>query len=484
MFVKWSALAIVAWSVAERGARMARRAWRRLIMLMRLTIGALVGICAWGMSAAPAAAQCNWEQVETLLPGGPPERDRFGTSVAVAGTTAIIGAPYDSEKGEVAGAAYIFELDGGEWTQVAKLTADDASEKANFGRSVAISGDTAVVGAYGDRSRAGAAYVFDRVAGMWTQVAAIRASDGRADADFGWSVSISGDVIVVGAPHADAVASSSGAAYVFERAGGVWMEEARLVAADGRSFDLLGTSVAVDGDTAIAGAPTQSHTRPAYVFEKVEGEWKQVRALHGDSLATLFGTSVSVNGGVALIAAPYEEAGAVYVFDRDGGAWNRSAKLLASDSPSGQSRFGISTALVGDLAVVGGSRTPGAAPRSGSAYLYQNVGGSWDEIGKVAAIGGMPDSEFGLSVATDGSTVLAGAPWFDPHREPGAVYVFEEVCGCYADCDGDGEVTFSDFLCFQDEFAAGDGGADCDGDFALTFFDFLCFQDTFAAGCP
>lgn len=456
-------------------------------MLLRVSIGALSGMLAAGMLAAPAAAQCHWEQVGTLLPAGPPDRDRFGTSVAISGTTAIVGAPYDSEKGLLAGAACIFELDGGAWTQVARLTADDAAARARFGQAVAISGNIAVVGADGDPALgagAGAAYVFERDGGVWTQVASLRASDGRGDSAFGRSVSVRSEVVVVGAPEADAGAQNSGAAYVFELVSGAWTETARLVASDARSYDLLGTSVAVDGETALVGAPTQSHTRPAYVFEKVGSAWTEVAMLHSDGSAPLFGTSVSLDGGVALVASPYEGAGTVYVFDRDGSAWDLVTKLDAPVITPGESRFGISTALAGDFAVVGGSRMQGATARSGAAFIYRNVGGSWEQIARLAAIDGEADSEFGLSVATDGSTVLAGAPWFDPYQEPGAVYAFEEVCGCYVDCDGDGELTFADFLCFQNEFAAGDGGADCDRDFKLTFFDFLCFQDGFVAGCP
>ncbi|MFG0283915.1 MAG: hypothetical protein ACF8R7_05790 [Phycisphaerales bacterium JB039] len=432
-----------------------------------------------------AQAQCDWEQTQWLRPD-PPVRDHLGWSIAMEGDVAIAGAPWDSEQGDIAGAAYVYERAGGAWTQVAKLTADDASDKATFGSAVALSGATVVIGAPGDRTlgtRAGAAYVFERVGGAWTQVAALRASDGGEDESFGGSVAISGDVMMVGAFQADTVGTNAGAVYVFERSGGVWSEVDKLVASGLRFYDLFGSAVALDGDAAVIGAPTQNLAGAAYVFERVGGVWTQSLRITGDTSSSRLGASVALSGATALVGAPFEGAGAAYSIDRSGTGWARGGNLVGVGLEPGD-RFGTRTALHSGLAVVSASRTDGAVTETGAAHVFRKDGGFWGQTAKIAALGGAEHSVFGMGLATDGEVILAGAPFFSGYGFPGNIYAFEPACGCEADCDGDGALALADFLCFQNAFGAGAGRADCDGDFTLTFFDFLCFQNAFAAGCP
>jgi len=223
---------------------------------------------AWGLTAT---------EVAKLLPADGAEVDQFGGSVAVSGDTAVIGASYDDDNGVESGSAYVFTRDGaGVWTEVAKLLPADGAGLDWFGRSVAVSGDTAVIGALGDDDNgviSGSAYVFTRDgAGVWTEQAKLLAADGAEGDDFGVSVAVSGDTAVIGARRDDALGSNSGSAYVFTRDGaGVWTEQAKLLAADGADGNFFGWSVALSGDTAVIGAYGDDdngyYSGSAYVFQ-------------------------------------------------------------------------------------------------------------------------------------------------------------------------------------------------------------------------
>jgi hypothetical protein len=201
--------------------------------------------------------------------------DLFGISVAISGELALVGARRDDDNGESSGSAYVFERSGSVWSQVAKLTASDGVRAGFFGTSVAISGDLAVVGAFqnDDGDNSGSAYVFDASAG-WSEVARLTASDGALNDGFGGSVAISGDLALVGAfSDDDGGQLSSGSAYVFERSEGVWSQVAKLTATDAAESDQFGVSVSISGDLALVGAHVDDDngdgSGSAYVFELV-----------------------------------------------------------------------------------------------------------------------------------------------------------------------------------------------------------------------
>src|SRR6185503_19688910 len=187
--------------------------------------------------------------------------DLFGDSVAVSGDTAVVGAIGDDDGGTSSGSAYVFVRSAGVWSQQQKLTASDALAGDEFGYSVAVSGDTAVVGARSDSDAgtfSGSAYVFVRSAGVWSQQQKLTASDAAAGDFFGFSVAVSGDTAVVGAIFDDDAGSGSGSAYVFVRSAGVWSQQQKLTASDAAASDSFGASVAVSGDTAVVGASFDS----------------------------------------------------------------------------------------------------------------------------------------------------------------------------------------------------------------------------------
>lgn len=198
----------------------------------------------------------TWSMQQNLTPGDAEASDRFGIAVALDGDTALIGASRENGGGIDRGAAYVFTRSGGAWTEEQKLTADDAANSDQLGRSVALDGDTAVVGApfEGGGEDRGAAYVFTRNGGAWTQEELLAADDG-ADGDwFGFSVALDGDVALAGAPREDGNGADRGAAYRFARSDGAWTQEAKITADDASAEDEFGWSVGIDGEVALVGA--------------------------------------------------------------------------------------------------------------------------------------------------------------------------------------------------------------------------------------
>jgi hypothetical protein len=363
----------------------------------------------------------NWGQVAKLNASDPGEDDYFGESVSVSGDTAVVGAWADDcpSTGDNCGAAYVFErnYDPGNpgtpladnWGQVQKLTASDAAGQDHFGRSVAISGDTIVVGAPQDDDgggQSGSAYVFERnydpitpstpLPDNWGEVAKIIALDDDANDYFGWSVSISGDTVVVGAPYNDDVYGGSGSAYVFARNKGGpdnWGQVKKMNANFPAANVFLGYSVSISGDTAVAGAYKDddggTESGSAYVFERnydplstpLADNWEQVQKLTAGVATSYahFGESVSISGDTVVVGAPSADngngvpAGSAYVFERNQGGgdnWGQMEKLTASDGASSD-LFGCSVSVSGGKVVVGAYSDDDWGDKSGSAYVYQ-----------------------------------------------------------------------------------------------------------------
>ncbi len=348
--------------------------------------------------------------------------DRFGHSVAVSGNTAVVGADRNDEKGPDAGAAYVFVRSGTTWIQEAKLTAADGHANDYFGVAVAVSGDTVLVGAmFNDdvKSDAGAAYVFVRSGTSWTQQAKLLAADAASSDQLGISVALSGDTALVGTvEHADH-GKRSGAAYVFVRSGTSWSQEAKLTAADGAALDQFGISVAVSENTALIGAVGDDDHGPgsgsAYVFARSGASWSQEAKLTaGDGAkGDNFGVSVAVSGNTALVGANLADArgpdsGSAYVFVRSGTSWSQQAKLTAADGANGDN-FGASVALLEDTALVGVPNDRHLGASSGSAYVFARSGTSWNQEVKLTAADAASADLFGVSVAFSENTALVGA---------------------------------------------------------------------------
>ena len=333
-------------------------------------IFSLIGALLWlGLGQLSYAISLN--EAQKLIASDGAANDSFGGSVSVSGDTAVIGAWRDDDNGDASGSVYAFVRDGaGVWREQQKLYATDGAVDDFFGWSVSVSGDTAVIGAWGDDdngSRAGSAYVFVRDGtGVWREQQKLNASDGAVNDLFGASVSVSGDTVVIGARLDDDNGFSSGSAYVFARNGaGVWIEQQKLNPSDGSSGDNFGYSVSVSGDTAVIGADRNgdngTNSGSAYVFVRDgTGIWREQQKLNASDGAEgdQFGFSASVSGDTVVIGAVSDNdsgssTGSAYAFVRDGaGVWREQQKLIASDA-NVNDVFGWSVSASGDTAVIG-----------------------------------------------------------------------------------------------------------------------------------
>lgn len=325
-----------------------------------------------------------WTQTAEVSPSDAAPGDYFGGSVALSGDVAVIGAPGDDDHGSGSGSAYVFQNLGGAWTQIAKLTAPDGVAGDYFGVSVGVSGETAVIGAYGDDDHGtytGSVYVFQRLNGTWTQTARLVASDAAIADFFGKSVSVSGDTIVVGAPRDDDRDVDSGSAYVFQQAGGVWTQMDKLIASDGSAYDYFGGSVAISGDTIVVGAENHRDVRgAAYIFERVGDTWTQSAALTAVNGApnSHFGNSVAVSGCTAIVAEDehynqWSETGSMHIYQKLNGIWVEISEAFASDGATFD-RFGCSVGVSGNTVIVGTKGDDDLGIYSGSAYVFVKPG--------------------------------------------------------------------------------------------------------------
>ena len=309
--------------------------------------------------------------------------DSFGWSVSISGDYAVVGAFKDDDNGLNSGSAYIFRRAGTSWIEEAKLLPSDVAAGDQFGLSVSISGDYAVVGAQYDDDNglnSGSAYIFKRAGTSWIEEAKLLPSDGTEYDNFGFSVSISGDYTVVGAFKDDDNGSSSGSAYLFKRSGTKWMEEAKLLPSDGAPDDWFGNKVSIFGDYAIVGAwgddDNGFYSGSAYVFKRTGTSWVQeAKLLPSDGAESdYFGFPVSISGDYAVVGAVGNDddgdgSGSAYVFKRTGTSWVQEAKLLPSDGTT-EDHFGLSTSISSDYAVVGAYADDDNGSSSGSVYLY------------------------------------------------------------------------------------------------------------------
>ena len=398
--------------------------------------------------------------------------DGFGTSVSIDGSTVVVGAPG-------AGSAYVFTQNGGGWGREAKLTGDGSG----FGTSVSVSGSTVVVGAPG----AGSAYVFTRTGASWSEQAKLTASDGGPDHEFGYSVAIDGDTVVVGAPGDD---DDRGATYIYVKAAAGWedmTQTGKLTARGIAVGDRLGFSVALDGETVVAGAPGKDEDfivdqGSAYVFLKFQPTWsdiKHVARLTADDgspdlmgLGGAFGHSVAVSGDTVVVGAPKDHVGfnlrrgSAYAFSRMESGWGdmtQTAKLTATDRWPFD-RFGTSVASSGGFHLIG---SPGNENGKGAGYVFaapgtsgtsdagpsglpdENIDQDTTVMGGIIVSGGLTDVEVTLEATTAGQTgsVAVSFTSGSPLPAGGQVAVTFprgfDLSGAGLVADGDGQASFA-----------------------------------------
>lgn len=460
--------------------------------------------------------------------------DQFGNAVAISGDFALVGAYSDDfGAGQNRGSVYVYKQIGlNNWVQFQKLVASDQQDYDRFGWSVAISGDYAVIGAYredhdasgaNNLSNAGSAYVFEKnTSGNWVQVQKIVASDRAIDDEFGWSVAINGNTLVVGARAEDhnvsggAYMYSAGSAYIFTRdGGGVWNQTQKIVAGD-RATDMnypagysgedlgdqFGWSVGIWGDYMVVGALHHDYgpsgppsgalwsSGAAYIFERSAGVWSQVQKIQSFDREAWdrFGCAVAIDSNVLVVGAYSEDEladgvsgsltnpGSAYIFQRNGaGTWLFAQKIVPNDRNSGD-HFGWAFSLEDSTLVVGTHSDDhdelgnNVKDDAGSAYIFKKSGGVWSQFQKIAASDRDTLDEFGYTVGLSNQTIIVGALYqnFDELgtndlNDAGAAYFFSSnVCPTYT-------TNQNINLCFGGSITIGSNTYSTDGNYSDFF---------------
>lgn len=374
----------------------------------------------WGPCGGPQAVAKLWA-------AGEPD-DLMGTTVSVRGSVAAVGSNAEN-LGRFTGTVLVCEQAGGLWVETARLSSPAGSPDDLFGQAVAVDGDTLLVGAAGDSTSAvyaGAVYVFQPSAGVWTQTDKLAAADAAAWDGFGHAVALRGDTAVIGAPGADGVAPDAGAAYVFERVDGAWIQTAALAPPDGADYDSFGSSVATDGERIVVGATYHGDRGAAYVYERVGDAWWQTAKLIADDgiPGDRFGRDVALDGDTVVVGAHRLMWGEIgrsmaYVFQHNSGTWTPATRLGVWNHVAG-----VSVAIDGSTILIG--RDGGDVPAgSGTVYVFETVGGTWKQTGQLGIWDGIGGDRFGGDVALDGGTAFVGTPLHSQWATAiGAAYVF------------------------------------------------------------
>lgn len=363
-----------------------------------------------------------WVQKAKIVPADLSGGEHFGTSIVIDGDTAFIGAPLSS-------AVYVYKHVGDSWIQEDKLVVE-VGDSYGFGFSIAVDGNTLLIGAPFTQNYRGTAFVFMHNGTEWIQRARLVAADKSAVDRFGYAVALEGDTALISAPYTDDNGVASGSTYVFERSGTVWQQTAKLIPADNAVDDHFGFSISVEGNRVLIGALTDYGT--VYEYRRnAASEWVEYTTLVPEDTVynNRFGNHVKLVGNMAIVGA-YEDdegellAGSVYIFEYSNGLWTQQAKLI----PAGIrtfSYFGTSFDFSDDILLVGAPGDRGIDDDYGSVYVYQNIGDTWVESAKIFAADGAYREEFGAEVAFDGSTAFIAAPADDVQgTRSGSVYFY------------------------------------------------------------
>ena len=449
---------------------------------------ALVAIGLTTVCALPAAAQVVNEDY-IFFPADNAEGDEFGWSIAISGSIAVVGSPKDGENGIDSGSAYIFDLITGQ--QVTKLIPDDNKEGDQFGWSVAITGNIVIIGARRDDEHAynsGSAYLFDLTTGQ--QIMKLVPEDGDEDdigIQFGSSVAASGTVAIIGAGFDNENGRHSGSAFLFDISTG--QQIAKLLPDDGDRNDYFGTTVSIDGTTAIVGAYGNDdfgeNSGSAYLFDTSTAT--QIFKLSPDpvSVGDLFGTSVSISGTTAVVGAPRDStllsprSGSAYIFD------TKTGMMITKVYPIDRTEddyFGGSVSISGNILLVGAPQSPGNGNTSGSSYMFNIT--SEQQIAKLLPSDGDFADRFGAKGAIEGTTAVVGAFRNDDNgNDSGSAYLYT-IEPCPADFTGDRTLNYFDVSFYLAAYNAQDPAADFNADGLFNFFDVSAFVEAYLNGCP
>ncbi len=399
------------------------------------------------MFSTTAQAQCTptltaqQARLEKAIAGS---NDYFGRAVDIDGDWAVVGSHGDdNSNGGDAGSVIVYKRSGATWSQHSLLQASNGGTSDVFGISVAIDSGIIVVGAYGDNlagaADAGSAYVFDLNAGAWTETANLVAPSPSTNDQFGWDVDLSGDSILVGSRYHDAPGFiDTGAAFAYRLVAGTWTFEAQLVPSVLQNGLESGWSVALDGDTAVLGAPGhhivgQVDQGSAFVFQRTNNAWNEISNLSspGGSGGDAFGNEVAIGAGRIVIGAHLADdtagtnQGEVTVYSQQFGLWSFEQQLHPS-SAAANDEFGTGIAVDDGIILVGAAGVDAEGSNSGAAYVFTACGGfnPWTEHARILPWDAHAGDWFGYAVGLSGSTAITGAHGFNgTGTDVGAAYI-------------------------------------------------------------
>ena len=447
------------------------------ITLSMLAFGAIV------VGGTPAVAGVG-EQVAKLMPVDAQADDWFGVSVALGGGRALVGAYRDDARGVDSGSAYLFDASTG--AEQRRLVASDGSASDGFGFSVALEANTALVGAWKDDPRgvdSGAAYLFNAATGQ--QLRKLVPNDGAAGDQFGVSVALKDNYALVGSRYDDVAGADSGSAYLFNATTGAQIR--RLAPSDAAAGDQFGFSVAMDNGVALVGSylsnARAADSGAAYLFDVATGQQLRKLVPNDGTLGDLFGYSVALDDGVALVSAALDtpngyQSGAAYLFNAATG--QQLGKLIPDDGGP-EDFFGWSVALDDGVAMISSYWEDQYGANAGAAYFFDVA--TRQQLLKITADDASAGAWFGTSVAMENGRAIIGAlREGEKGVDAGAAYLFQ-TSPDPGDFDGDGVVGYSDYDLWREQYGrTGGPEADGNGDGVVNAADYTVWRDAMDAG--
>jgi hypothetical protein len=356
----------------------------------------------------------------------------FGDSVNVYGDTAMISGPsYDDEENHLndIGAVFVFKKIDNQWEYVQVLLGDQPSSYDRFGESISLFDDQAIISKINNSENKGEAIVFEFINNEWTQIESLNHASIESNDQYGYSVSISGTLAVIGAPRDDDNGENSGAAYVFKKVMGSWVFEEKIISTDGSEYDQFGSHVRISGSEIFVGAKgydsTKTNAGSVYVYQNTKNKWSQTNQIFiPDPISEdEFGSFLGVSAGKLIVGS---NRGTVYSFNSMKSNWAFSEKLTV-EAGSTYDRFGNSVSIFGDFAAVGSYKDDDNGPNSGSVYIYEYTTlKGWVQKVIIHASDATGHDYFGSSVHLSENRLIVGAENADNNEfSSGAVYVFD-----------------------------------------------------------
>ena len=339
------------------------------------------------------------------------EGDRFGKSVAIYGNFLLVGAYADDNNGENSGSVYFFEKIDDSWVERGKVQPSDAASFMEFGYSLQILDNVAVIGApYSGPQVSGNAYVFN-LEDNWIEKQILTPSDNHGNMHFGTAVAFNENFILVGAKEEQNSGATNGAAYVFSQSEDGWVESQKLESTD-PDTRYMGTSVAIGVDVAVVGAQHFWNAGHAFIYKRIGNDWlEQTRVFPIDGeKGDAFGSAVAIGDEYVFVGAQnhHEYRGAVYVYKNIDGLWTQTSKIMASDSEP-DDLFGKTILVSDSLLLIGASRANRPNTNTGAVYIFRYVEDEWVEELQITTAAAVEDYSFGCSISISDAGIVVGA---------------------------------------------------------------------------